>query len=143
MKKLDYENFIKRKILSHFSKYYNKNLDQFSEITNTNVFSWNQMIDIVDANRDKGKDYWVCAVLSWGVNKKDAEFFGEFIYESLCSNKKEIQKTDKTPPLLPINSLETIISFACIMSYAYRDKPDFYGGIKTSFEDYLLSLSSE
>ena len=71
----------------------------------------------------------------------------DFIAEKLEQKGTTIEeKTLDQPPkkkgFITLSELENILSLACLMSYAFRDRPDFYDGIKTSLEDYLLELAS-
>lgn len=143
MKKGICEKFIRNKILSSFSVYYNKLLSRIIEDEINDDYTWEDMMSIVDPKENKGIEYLTCVALSWGVSQEDAEYFSEYIHEQTHKKDNSKERLDlKNGHALSLDTIETIMSFASVMSYAFRDKQKFYKGIKKSFEDYLLDLAS-
>ena len=136
---LNKDDFIKSIIVNIYMDY---TQELFNEIEGYDppIFDWQSIINHIDKNRKRGLDYWVCTVQCWGIPEEQAEFIGRFIHNDIHGNHQK--KEDNHKSGLSLMDIETILSFACVMSYAYLKNPRFYDGAKSGLEDLLLSLSS-
>ena len=139
MKNITQTEFIESKILEAFAQYYKLFLEKYSPQSIKEKYSWDDMIAFIDPEQSCGIEHWISYIQLWTtISEKDGVFFGTYIHNKLHSKKQSIRSAQK----LSLGDVETIMSLACVMSYAIQDKKEFYRGVKRALEDCLLDLAS-